>query len=77
MKNFKINWTGNSIKYNSKEKKIVLNAMEKAEPFTQGQHLLNFEKSFSKYIGGNGSAYAVANCSNALDLSAILIGTKK
>ena len=77
MKNFKINWTGNSIKYNSKEKKIVLNAMEKAEPFTQGKHLLKFEKSFSKYIGGNGSAYAVANCSNALDISAILIGTKK
>ena len=51
--------------------------MEKAEPFTQGKHLLKFEKSFSKYIGGNGSAYAVANCSNALDISAILIGTKK
>ena len=49
MKNFKINWTGNSIKYNSKEKKIVLNAMEKAEPFTQGQHLLNFEKSLVEY----------------------------
>lgn len=77
MKNFKIDWTGNSIKYTLNEKKIVLSAMEKAEPFTQGKHLLRFEKSFSKYIGGNGKAYAVANCSNALDLSAILIGTKK
>lgn len=77
MKNFKIDWTGNSIKYTTKEKQVVLNAMEKAEPFTQGKHLLQFEKLFSKYIGGNGKAYAVANCSNALDLSAILIGTKK
>lgn len=77
MKKFIVNWTNNSIKYNIREKKIVQYAMENAEPFTQGKYLLKFEKSFLKYIGGNGAAYAVANCSNALDLSAMLINTNK
>jgi len=76
MKKFLIDWTGNSIKYNKREKNAVNYAMENAEPFTQGKYLYKFEKSFSKYIGSNsGAAYAVSNCSNALDISAILINT--
>ena len=77
MKNFKINWTNNSIKYNSKEKNIVLRAMEKAVPFTQGLYLKKFETKFKRYLGTSGNAYAVANGSNALDLTAMLVGTKK
>ena len=34
-----------------------------------------FENNFSKYLGVKNS-YAVANCSNALDLCAMLINTK-
>ena len=77
MKNFKINWTNNSIKYNSKEKNVVLRAMEKAVPFTQGLYLKKFETKFKRYLGTSGNAYAVANGSNALDLTAMLVGTKK
>ena len=73
---FKIDWTNNSIKYSAKEKKIVVRAMENAVPFTQGKYLNRFEKKFQKYLGGKGKAYAVANGSNALDLTAILINTK-
>jgi dTDP-4-amino-4,6-dideoxygalactose transaminase len=75
MKNFKINWTNNSIKYDKKDKALVMRVMDKAEPFTQGKYLKKFENKFEKYIGSSGKAYAVANGSNALDLSAILIGT--
>lgn len=75
--NFKINWTNNSIKYTSKEKNIVLRAMENAVPFTQGAYLEKFESKFKNYLGTSGNVYAVANGSNALDLTAMLINTKK
>ena len=74
---FKVNWTNNSIKYSAKEKNIVLKAMENAVPFTQGKYLKKFENKFKKYLGTSGNAYAVANGSNALDLTAMLIGTKE
>ena len=74
---FKVDWTNNSIKYSNKEKKIVLNAMTNAVPFTQGKYLIKFEKKFKKYLGVSGNTYAVANGSNALDLTAMLINTKK
>ena len=75
-KKFKVDWTNNSIKYSAKEKKVVVKAMENAIPFTQGKHLDRFEKKFKKYLGSKGKAYAVANGSNALDLTAILVNTK-
>ena len=74
---FKVNWTNNSIKYSAKEKKVVMKAMENAVPYTQGKYLNKFENKFKKYLKTSGSAYAVANGSNALDLTAVLIDTKK
>lgn len=73
---FKIDWTNNSIQYSSEEKKAVMAAMKDAVPFTQGKYLEKFENKFQNYIGNKGKAYAVANGSNALDLTAILINTK-
>ena len=75
--NFKINWTNNSIKYSTIDKNIVLHAMENAVPFTQGAYLKKFESKFKNYLGTSGNTYAVANGSNALDLTAMLINTKK
>jgi dTDP-4-amino-4,6-dideoxygalactose transaminase len=75
IKKFKINWTNNSIRYSNSETKAVIKAL-KAEPFTQGKYLERFEKKFCKYLGVQ-NAYAVNNCSNALDLAAMLIETKK
>ena len=63
---FRVNWTNNSIKYSLK-KRICVNAMENAVPFTQGLHLKKFEYRFKKYLGTD--TYAVANGSNALDLT--------
>lgn len=77
MKKFKINWTNNSIKYNSKEKNIVLCSMEKVFPFKQGLYLKKFDSKFKIYLGNSGNACSVANRSNALDLKAMLVGTKK
>ena len=71
----KIFWTNSSIKYSKKEKDIILKSLD-SEPQTQGRYLKKFENNFSKYLGVKKS-YAVANCSNALDLCAMLINTKK
>jgi hypothetical protein len=49
MKNFKINWTNNSIKYDKKDKALVMRVMGKAEPFTQGKYLKKFENKFERY----------------------------
>ena len=46
---FKVDWTNNSIQYSAKEKNIVLKAMEKAVPFTQGKYLHKFENKFKTY----------------------------
>ena len=74
MKKFRIDWTNNSIKYLSREKKAIIKSLDDAIPFTQGKYLNDFEKKFKKYLTSK-SAYAVSNGSNALDLSAILIDT--
>ena len=72
MKKFKIDWSNNSIRYSSREKTAIMKALDDAVPFTQGKYLSNFEKKFKKYLTSK-NAYAVANGSNALDLSAVLI----
>jgi dTDP-4-amino-4,6-dideoxygalactose transaminase len=76
-KNYKIDWTNNSIRYDKDDTAIVKRVMQKAVPFTQGHYLKKFEKKFKEYIKSSGKAYAVANGSNALDLAAILIDTNK
>ena len=75
MKKFKIDWTNNSIKYSDKEKKYLFKAIDGMTPLTQGKYLDLFQKSFSKYLGVKHS-YAVSNCSNALDMTAVLLDTK-
>ena len=75
MKKFKIDWTNNSIKYSNKEKKYLFKAIDGMTPLTQGKYLDLFQKSFSKYLGVKHS-YAVSNCSNALDMTAVLLDTK-
>tara|TARA_Y100000031_G_C8212855_1_gene381869 strand:+ start:185 stop:607 length:423 start_codon:yes stop_codon:yes gene_type:complete len=74
MKQFRIDWTNNSIKYLRREKKTIIKALDDAVPFTQGKYLNNFEQKFKQYLTSK-NAYAVANGSNALDLSAVLIDT--
>jgi dTDP-4-amino-4,6-dideoxygalactose transaminase len=45
--------------------------MRECDPLTQGNNLINFENKFKEYIGAE-HAFAVANCTNALDIAAVL-----
>lgn len=73
---FKINWSGRAFAYSEEEIGAVVEAMRQADPLTQGKHLKQFEADFAAYTGVN-HAFAVANCTNALDLAALLAGIGK
>ncbi len=73
MKKRTINWSGKGHGYSEEEKQAAIMAMETADPLTQGKYLAEFEEKFKKFLGAN-HAFAVANCTNALDLSAVLSG---
>lgn len=66
-----INWSGKGHSYTDQDIAAVVEVMKKADPLTQGKYLQQFEADFKKYLGVN-HAFAVANCTNALDLAAIL-----
>lgn len=69
--NYIIPWSGRSVNYSEVEVRAVVEAMQKADPLTQGKYQKEFEEKFSEYIGVNHS-FAVSNCTAALELSAIL-----
>ncbi len=72
---FKINWSGRGHSYTQEDINSVIEAM-KADPLTQGKYLAQFESDFCKFNGSK-HAFAVSNCTNALDLSATLSKLKK
>ena len=71
MKKRVVNWSGRGHGYSENEIESVVAAMRTADPLTQGTYLTEFEKKFCAYLE-SGPAFAVANCTNALDLSALL-----
>jgi len=71
MKRQTVNWSGRGHNYIEEEIKIVSEVMKNADPLTQGVHLHDFEQKFAAYLG-TGHTFAVANCTNALDLAAVL-----
>ena len=66
-----VNWSGKGHGCTEHEIKAAVNAIRTADPLTQGKYLSLFEKKFCDYLGA-GRAFAVANCTNALDLSTVL-----
>lgn len=66
-----INWSGRGHDYTDEEIQALADAMRVADPLTQGRYQQEFEAAFGSYLGGR-HAFAVANCTNALDLAAIL-----
>ncbi|MBL7074345.1 DegT/DnrJ/EryC1/StrS family aminotransferase [candidate division KSB1 bacterium] len=68
-------WSGRGHNYTKTEIDAVIEAMTQADPLTQGTHLAEFEKKFKHYLGIE-HAFAVANCTNALDLAALLSGLR-
>ena len=73
---FIIDGSGRALEYSQSEIEAVIDAMVSANPLTQGKYLEQFEKEFAKYIGVP-YAFAVANCTNALDLASLLMGLRK
>ena len=69
----KVPWSGRAFDYSEEEIAAVVEVMRHGDPLTQGMHQARFEKEFAGYIGSP-SAFAVTNCTNALDLAAILTG---
>lgn len=73
---FIIGWSGRAFDYSDAEIAAVVDAMKNADPLTQGKHLAQFESDFSQY-NGSPFSFALTNCTNALDIAAILTGLKE
>lgn len=76
MADFVIDWSGRAFDYSEEEIAAVVDAMKNADPLTQGKHLRRFESDFAIY-NGTPNSFAAANCTNALDLAALLSGLKE
>ncbi|SNB47012.1 DegT/DnrJ/EryC1/StrS aminotransferase family protein [Geobacter sp. DSM 9736] len=68
---FRIPFSGRAHYYSDEEIAVVINAMQTADPLTQGHFRTNFESSFSSYIGVDHS-FAVCNATAALEMAAQL-----
>jgi len=66
---FKINFSGTGHRYTNEEINVVVEAMQNADPLTQGKHRDNFEKKFCEY-NGNEYAFSLCNATAALELAA-------
>lgn len=66
-----INFSGRAHKYLQSEIDTVVQAMQDADPLTQGRYLKDFEKAFSEYVGADYS-FAVCNATAALEMTAQL-----
>ncbi|MBQ7456697.1 MAG: DegT/DnrJ/EryC1/StrS family aminotransferase [Desulfovibrio sp.] len=69
----KINFSGRSIRYTEEEIACVVEAMQNAEPLTQGKYMQAFESKFAAFQGvPEGSCFTTINGCAALELSAQL-----
>lgn len=73
---FKINFSGTGHKYTQDEIAVVVEAMQNADPLTQGKYRDTFEQKFCEY-NGNKYAFSVCNATAALELAAQLCIFKK
>ena len=73
---FIVPWSGKGRNYTQEEINIVISAMKKADPQTQGKYQADFEKKFSDFMQVP-YAFAVATGTAALELSAVLTKLKK
>ncbi len=74
--NFKINFSGRGHDYTKEEINSVVEAMERADPLTQGKYQMAFESKFAKWNGSR-NCFAVSNCTAALELAALLCRLKE
>ncbi len=74
--NFKVSFSNRSHKYTDEEVKIVVEAMNNADPLTQGIYLKEFEKKFCDYLNVK-HAFGVNSATSALELAAQLCQFEK
>ena len=72
----KINWSGRSHNYSSKDINYLTKIIKTADPLTQGKYLKNFQIAFGNYIGKK-NVFAVSSAAAALEIIAILLNLKK
>lgn len=72
MTNFILPWSCRGINYTDEDIEAVVDVMRNADPQTQGEHLIEFEKIFSEYHSGVPS-FATSSGAGALEISADLI----
>lgn len=68
---YRIDWSGRSIDYTDDEIKTMVEVAQTADPLTQGEHLLQFEKKIKQYLGVD-HAFGMTNAASALELIAVL-----
>ena len=72
----KINWSGRSHDYSSKDINYLTKIIKRADPLTQGKYLKDFQIAFGNYIGRK-NVFAVSSAAAALEIIAILLNLKK
>lgn len=75
MTEFRIPWSGRSYDYSEQEIAAVVDVMRTGDPLTQGPRRDEFERRFAQYLGV-AHAFAVSNCTNAIDLVAVLASVR-
>ena len=72
----KIDWSGRSHNYTSRDINYLTKIIKTADPLTQGKYLKRFEDVFSKYIGKK-NVFAVSSGTAALEIVSLLLQLKK
>ncbi len=71
MCSFTVNLSGRGHNYNEEDIAAVIDAMQNADPLTQGKYQREFEEKFSVFNQSK-NCFAVSSCTGALELAALL-----
>ena len=72
----KVNFSGRALDYTEEEIAVVLEALRKADPLTQGAYQIAFQEKFRKFNGAK-HAFAMMNGTAALEVAAQLCRLKQ
>ena len=75
--NTKLNWQGRSVFFAQYELCAIDEFLRSSTVLTQGEKLEEFEEAVKNYLKTDNDVFAVTNCTNALDLIALLLNIKK
>lgn len=76
LKKFKIPWSPRSHFFSIKEKKEIINILDRSNTLSQGIWLEKFEKKFIKFLNSKSKAYGVTSGASAIELAASVLQLK-